>query len=178
LFFPGTILHELSHLLMAGILLVPVGTMELFPKIEGDYVKLGSVQVAQTDIFRRFFIGAAPFLFGTGLLLSLLFFAAQNNLFSNTLYVCLLAYSVFEIGNTMFSSRKDMEGALELLAVVGFFAIVFYFIGVRIPTINIVNFFNRPVITQVFQQGSLYLLIPLGIDLVIVGLLRLLPQRN
>ncbi|HZE87287.1 MAG TPA: hypothetical protein VE090_03720 [Methylomirabilota bacterium] len=177
LFFPGTILHELSHLLMAGILFVPVGTMELFPKVEGDYVKLGSVQIAQTDIFRRFLIGAAPFLFGTSLLLGLLFFAAQNNLFSNYLYSALLAYAVFEIGNTMFSSRKDMEGAIELLGVVAFFGLVFYFVGFRLPALNLESFFGSPIVMQVFQKGSLFLLIPLGIDIILVGFLRLLNKR-
>jgi hypothetical protein len=177
LFFPGTVIHELAHFLMAGMLLVPVGHMEFWPKIEGDHVKLGSVSVAQTDIFRRFLIGSAPFLFGTTLLLGMLFFAAQNQLFSNTLYTIILGYVAFEIGNTMFSSRKDMEGALELLGVVAFFVLSFYFLGVRIPSINPEGFFNHPLVSEVFKQGSLYLLIPLGIDILILLLIRLIVRR-
>jgi hypothetical protein len=173
LFFPGTVIHELSHMMMAGILFVPVGQMELWPKIEGDYVKLGSVTVAHTDIFRRFLIGSAPFFLGTSLLLGMLFYAAQNHLFSATLYIVLLGYAAFEIGNTMFSSRADMEGALELLGVVLFFVLVFFFLGVRIPAFNPESFFQAPMIHEVFQQGTIFLLIPLGLDMLVVLLLRL-----
>src|SRR5438045_1842305 len=73
LFFPGTVIHELSHAIMAGLLFVHTGHIELWPKLEGQHVKLGSVAIAHTDIFRRFLIGAAPFFFGTTLLLGLLF---------------------------------------------------------------------------------------------------------
>lgn len=164
LFFPGTVLHEISHFLMAGLLFVPVGQIEFIPKIEGSHVKLGSVQIAQTDIFRRFLIGAAPFLFGTLLLLGILSYAANNNLFSNTWFIVLMGYLAFEIGNTMFSSKKDMEGALELLAVVLFFGILFYFLGLRFPQAALTDFFTHPTVMSMFQQGSLYLLIPLGIN--------------
>jgi len=173
LFFPGTIIHELSHYFMAGILFVPVGTIEFIPKLEGDSVKLGSVQVAETDIFRRFLIGAAPFLFGVSLLLAVLFYAAAAHLFENQWFIIGMLYVAFQIGNTMFSSKKDMEGALELFGVVLFFLIVFYFLGVRIPSFNPKVFFDIPLVTQVFKQGSLFLLVPLGIDLLIILLVRL-----
>src|SRR6185369_4731936 len=166
LFFPGTIIHELSHYFMAGILFVPVGTIEFIPKLEGDSVKLGSVQVAETDIFRRF-------LFGVSLLLAVLFYAAAAHLFENQWFIIGMLYVAFQIGNTMFSSKKDMEGALELFGVVLFFLIVFYFLGVRIPSFNPKVFFDIPLVTQVFKQGSLFLLVPLGIDLLIILLVRL-----
>lgn len=172
LFFPGTLFHELSHALMAGILFVPIGTIDLLPRIQEDGVKLGSVQIAKTDPFRRFFIGTAPFLFGTLFLLGVLFYAAQNNLFNNYWMILLIGYLVFEIGNTMFSSKKDMEGAIELLVVVLFFALIFYLIGFRVslsPSI----LFENPLVVQVLQQGMLYLLIPLGIDICIITIMKL-----
>jgi len=178
LFFPGTVLHEVSHFLMAGLLFVPVGHVELWPKLEGNYVKLGSVQIAQTDIFRRFLIGVAPFLFGTVLLVGMLFYAAQNNLFDNKWFTLLLGYAAFEIGNTMFSSKKDMEGALELFAAFLVFAIIFYFLGVRIPAINFDAIFANQIITQVFKQGTMILLIPLGIDVLLFAILSLLARKN
>ena len=173
LFFPGTIIHELSHYFMAGILFVPVGAIELIPKLEGDHVKMGSVQVAETDIFRRFLIGAAPFLFGVSLLLGLLFYGAAVHLFANQWFTIAMLYVAFQIGNTMFSSKKDMEGALELFGVVLFFVIVFYFLGVRIPSFNPELLFGNPTAIQMFKQGSLFLLLPLGIDLLIILLVRL-----
>lgn len=173
LFFPGTIIHELSHYFMAGILFVPVGRIELTPKLEGDHVKLGSVAIAETDIFRRFLIGAAPFLFGVSLMLGLLFYAVHAQLLTNQWITVGMLYSVFQIGNTMFSSKKDMEGALELFGVIMFFLIVFYFLGIRIPSFNPQLIFDNPTVAEVFKQGSLFLLVPLGIDLLIIILLRL-----
>jgi len=178
LFFPGTVIHEISHFLMAGILFVPVGHVELWPKVEGNYIKLGSVQIAQTDIFRRFLIGAAPFLFGTLLLLVMLFYAAQNNLFNNQWFALLLGYAAFEIGNTMFSSNKDMEGALELLAALLLFGVIFYFLGVRLPSISFESFFRNELITQVFKNGTIYLLVPLGINVALLTILSLLARRR
>src|SRR5579859_1313470 len=71
LFLPGVIVHELSHMFMASLLFVRVGTIEFLPQIHGDTVKLGSVQVARTDPFRRLLIGVAPLLGGMGILLLL-----------------------------------------------------------------------------------------------------------
>lgn len=175
LFFPGTLIHELSHFLMAALLFVPVGEIDLWPKIEngGNTVKLGSVQIAQTDIFRRFLIGAAPFVFGILLLLGILFYGVSSQLFNQTWFVILMVYLAFEIGNTMFSSKKDMEGALELFGVIIFFVIIFYFLGVRIPSFDPKVFFDNPTVTQVFKQGSLFLLVPLGIDILVLALLRI-----
>lgn len=176
LFFPGTVIHELSHALMAGLLGVRVGTMEFVPVIEGDSVKLGSVQVAQSDFFRRFLIGAAPFLFGTSILLGILYYASQNNLFNTTWIVILIGYVVFEIGNTMFSSKKDMEGALELFGTIIVLTLVFYFLGVRLPAFNPDIIFEHPIVKDVLQKGSLFLLVPIALDIIVIGLLKALKR--
>ena len=168
LFFPGTVLHELSHALMAGLLGVHVGEMEFVPRADGEHVKLGSVQIGHTDPFRRFFIGAAPFIVGTLILLGILFYTVQNHFFGSYLLVILVGYLVFEIGNTMFSSKKDMEGALELFGTIITLIIVFYLLGLRLPAMNPNSIFDQPLIQEVFRQGSLFLLVPLAIDAVII----------
>jgi len=175
LFFPGTVIHELSHLFMAAMLFVPVGHMELWPKVEeeGNNVKMGSVAIAETDIFRRFLIGAAPFLLGVSLLLGLLFYSVSNDLLSNYWIIAGLLYVAFEIGNTMFSSAKDMEGALELFGAILLFFIILYFLGIRIPSFRPELIFGHPTVVEVFKQGSIFLLVPLGLDLLVLLLLRL-----
>lgn len=172
LFFPGTFFHELAHALFALLLRVSVKGMEFVPKINGETVKLGSVQIIQTDPIRRFFIGAAPFLLGTITLLGILFFAAQHQFFHNSVVTIIVGYLVFEIGNTMFSSKKDMEGALELFATMIFLIIVCYLLGIRIASFNPNVVLSQPIILEVFKRGSLFLLIPLAIDTIIVLLLR------
>jgi hypothetical protein len=172
LFFPGTIIHEFSHALFARLLGVRVGTMEFVPKAEDEHVKLGSVQVAHTDPVRRFLIGAAPFFLGIVIILGLLFYAVQNRLFDNTLPVILIGYAVFEISNTMFSSRKDMEGALELFAVIMLLIIIFYLLGIRLPSFSPDTFLAKPPVREVFKRGSLFLLVPLTVDTVIILLFR------
>jgi hypothetical protein len=176
LFFPGTVIHELAHAITAGVMGVRVGTMEFVPTIEGDRVKLGSVQVAQTDFFRRFLIGAAPFFIGTAILLAILFYASQNNLYENYWMILLIGYLVFEIGNTMFSSKKDMEGALELFATIIILVIIFYFLGVRLPEFNPDIIFENPVVKETLQKGSLFLLVPIIIDLVLISLIKLIKR--
>ena len=65
LFFPGVLLHEGSHFLMAKILRVPTGRVSLIPQsIEGNRLRLGFVETGQTDILRDALIGTAPLLAG------------------------------------------------------------------------------------------------------------------
>lgn len=176
LFFPGTVVHEIAHALAASLLGVAVGNMEFIPKLEGERVKLGSVQVGHTDPLRRFLIGAAPFFVGTLLLLAILYFAVQQDWFANYLLTILIGYIVFEIGNTMFSSKKDMDGALELLGVVIVLVIICYFLGVRLPAFNPSALLDQPLPMKMFKQGSLFLLIPLAIDALVILLFH--PRRK
>jgi hypothetical protein len=178
LFFPGTFVHELSHYLMAVFLNVRVGDMEFMPEVQEHGVKMGSVSIAHTDPFRRLLIGMAPFLFGTAIILSLLYFGAQYDLFNNFWYIILTGYAVFEIGNTMFSSRKDMEGALELLIVLFVLTIILYLTGLRLPAIDPNVLFGHPIIKQIFEKGSLFLLAPLVIDIIFITLLSFFHRRK
>ncbi len=159
LFFPGTFIHEMSHFLTGLFLLVPVGKVELFPKIEEDGVKMGSVGIGKTDPVRRTLIGVAPVLFGLAIILGSVFYVFVNNLFSTPLVLIILAYIVFEVGNTMFSSKKDLEGALAVFATAGIIYLFLYIFGLRVN-------FNLNI--EVIKQACLFLLVPIVIDLVVV----------
>lgn len=162
-------MHELAHLLTAALLLVPVGHIEFFPKVTEHGVKLGSVAIAKTDVIRRAIIGFAPVLFGTAIILGLLYYLTiPGALFLQNGWVKFVVafYVLFEVGNTMFSSQKDVEGTLELVGVVGIIVVALLFIGIRPPE-GIVGFFNSPTFIEVCKRASLFLLAPLGVDVVL-----------
>jgi hypothetical protein len=73
LFFPGVLLHEASHYLVAFLLGVHVGGFSLVPRLlpqtkaksgKNARLQLGYVETAQTNIVRDALIGAAPLIFG------------------------------------------------------------------------------------------------------------------
>lgn len=65
LFFPGVLLHEFSHFLIAQILFVPVGRVSLIPQSTRDgRLQLGFVETKKTDMLRDSLIGASPLIIG------------------------------------------------------------------------------------------------------------------
>lgn len=74
LLLPGTVVHEVSHWLVARLLGVPASRPSIRPQVRGDNVVLGYVQVAQTDPIRQSLIGAAPIVVGSVLIV----WIAQN----------------------------------------------------------------------------------------------------
>lgn len=167
LFFPGTVLHEVAHYLMACLLVVPAGNMVLFPRLEGNGVRLGSVAIQKTDPFRRMLIGVAPFLFGSTILFCLLALALKEEYPIISFPMFAIGYVVFEIGNTMFSSKKDMEGAIELIGAFLILGILLYIFGLRIPE-EFFIFLNSSDATTLFQKGSILIGVPILLDLFII----------
>lgn len=175
-FLPGTIIHEFSHAIMARLLLVPVGKMELMPQLSGESLKLGSVQVGKTDYIRGFFIGVAPFISGTAIILGLLFFSLQYGWFSIWWIGMLIIYAIFVVSNTMFSSKKDMEGAVQFFVIIGIVIGALYLLGFRINTIDW-SFLKGLQISEYIMLSMKYLLVPLGIDLSLIVVSRVLTKR-
>jgi hypothetical protein len=65
LFFPGVLLHEFSHFVMAKLLNVRTGGFSLIPHALPDgRLQLGYVETEKTDVVRDSLIGAAPLLAG------------------------------------------------------------------------------------------------------------------
>jgi hypothetical protein len=66
IFFPGVVLHELSHFLMAKLLGVRTGKFSVIPQATGDgYLTMGYVETERSDIVRDSLIGLAPIIAGT-----------------------------------------------------------------------------------------------------------------
>lgn len=63
--FPGILVHELSHWLMAKLLGLKVKLPDLYPKRRGKHIRLGSVTVSSGGHLRDSIVGMAPFLFGS-----------------------------------------------------------------------------------------------------------------
>ncbi len=169
LFLPGTFVHEVSHFLSALFLLVPVGNMQLVPKIDEESVRLGSVSIAKTDPLRRFLIGGAPLYIGVSIIIAIFYFASFQWLMDNPIYALLIFYVVFTVSGSMFSSKRDMEGLWGFVFVVLFFLICLWFLGVEI---DISNFLSR--FSEVFESASLFLTIPILIDIFVISIL---PKR-
>jgi hypothetical protein len=65
LFFPGVLLHELSHYVTARLLGVRTGRFSLLPApLPDGRLRLGFVETASVDFIRDALIGAAPLLTG------------------------------------------------------------------------------------------------------------------
>ncbi|MEX2007507.1 MAG: hypothetical protein WD992_01925 [Candidatus Levyibacteriota bacterium] len=171
LFFPGVVIHELSHMFAAGILFVPVGNIDLLPKLKEDgELRLGSVMIGKTDIVRRALIGIAPLLVGLGVVLGIPFLLKDQATF---LYSAVAVYLLFEVGNTMFSSKKDLEGILELVVVLAILVLTLYIANLRWPIDAFVSLLNTEPALRFFNQINTFLLWTLVIDVVAIAVLKL-----
>jgi len=170
IFLPGTIIHELAHLFTAAIMFVPVGRIAILPEVDGEEIHLGSVEIGQTDILRRTLIGVAPLLLGLAVIMGILWLS-MDNLSTGPIWQKLLGlYLIFQIGNSMFSSRKDMEEVLLFL--VGLMAVSLailagiYFLGLMPGLLNFLNN-DFTAFQKFFLQADIFLLVPLGINIVL-----------
>lgn len=73
LMLPGTLIHELSHFIVAKLLGVRTGRISLRPRPspDGHWWQLGNIRVAETDIVRGSLIGLAPLLVGSVVLVGI-----------------------------------------------------------------------------------------------------------
>jgi hypothetical protein len=162
IFFPGTLIHELSHFFLAMMLFLPVVGLDIFPKFEGQSIKLGSVHYIKKDFLRGLIVGIAPF-FG-----AILFFWAVSHLPMNIFSY----YLIFVVSSTMFSSKKDLEDLLYLIPLILIIGVVFYIFNIS-PTL----FFNQLTVNKFFigfiNTINHYLFISLISNLLIFGILRI-----
>lgn len=175
IFLPGTIFHELAHFFVAKLLFVYAGRIQLLPKLEKHEIKMGTVEIGKTDIFRRFLIGSAPFILGSMTIVLSINYALHYSLFNNYWFLLGILYLIFQIGNSMFSSKKDMEGTLELMLVICVLLLFLYFLGIRISFTELLQ--NERLI-EILQKISLYLAFPILVDLVLLFLLHILTKNS
>lgn len=179
IFLPGTFVHEFAHALMARLLRVPVGHLELWPEVEEQTIKLGSVQIAQTDRLRRSLIGVAPVLIGliliVGSLFGLIYYFSSGGV-APWWAIGIYLYLLFVIGNTMFSSRKDLEGAVGVLSLILIISLSLYLLLVsKSPMLEQLIF--NPTTNAVIIRANLNLLALIFADLILVLLIKAALRR-
>lgn len=184
LLYPGTVIHELSHLIVALILFVPVKHLELYPQIEDGQIRAGSVTTTQCDIVRRTLIGIAPLFVGITtlyLLTTMLLPGTQDHSFfqniSNFKFQISnlgILYLIFSVSASMFSSKKDLEsftivGPLLLLVVT-----LLYFTGFQFEVLGL--YIEN--MSWLFQNVSLVLCLPVAIHSILFVLLSFIKPNG
>jgi hypothetical protein len=149
LFLPGVFLHELSHFVVAKILLVRTGKFSIFPKSLPDgRLQLGYVETARSDAVRDSLIGAAPLIVGTlfvayvaiyHLQMRVLWDSFRNGQFDlfwlgiralpRVQDFYLWFYLVFAVSSTMMPSESDRHAWLELVISIGVLVLIALVVG-------------------------------------------------
>ncbi len=134
IFFPGVLLHELSHFLMAKLLFVPTGKFSLIPQAQANgKLRLGYVETASGGFIRDALIGAAPLVTGclfvayAGIyhlhllpLWNVIRLADANGFLSVLMAIpnapdfWLWFYLIFTVSSTMMPSESDRHAWLPL----------------------------------------------------------------
>lgn len=181
LFLPGVFLHEFAHLLMAQALWVKGLHVEFKPVLHDGGLKLGSATITRCDPVRRLLIGLAPVLAGASVLILLTMQVAdlyKESIPQNWPLLILFLYGVFVVANTMFSSKKDMEGGVGLLVLAAILIGVFEFAGVRVVGITMA-LLNHQNVVNVLPRLAVLFAVPVIINVIFVGVsLRFLEFEN
>lgn len=179
IFLPGTLIHEMAHLLTAGVLLVPVGDISLLPEIKEGGVKLGHVEIAKTDPIRRSVIGFAPVFAGLGILVGIIYYASSQFFQKGDYPIWLIAvlfYLMVVIGNTMFSSKKDLEGSLAVVVIFSSTVAAVYLLGFD----EFFTFLKRNLIDNnsgFYKNFAYFLGLPVVLDLLVYILAKILVKK-
>lgn len=179
IFLPGTLIHEMAHLLTAGVFLVPVGDISILPQIKEEGVKLGHVEIQKTDPIRRSLIGFAPVFVGLGMLTGMIYFSSSQ-FFDKGIYplwlIAVLFYLEVVIGNTMFSSRKDLEGTLGVVVVLISILGALYLLGFE----SFFSFLKNNLIDShlgFYKNFAYFLVIPVIGDILVYILAKFLVKK-
>ncbi|MBI2593371.1 hypothetical protein HYW44_01900 [Candidatus Daviesbacteria bacterium] len=169
----------MAHLLTAGVLLVDVGEISLLPEIKEEGVKLGHVEIQKTDPIRRMLIGFAPVFVGLAILAGIIFYSSANFFQKGDYPIWLIAvmcYLMVVIGNTMFSSKKDLEGSLAVVVIFSSVAAAVYLLGFD----EFFTFLKRNLIDNnlgFYQNFTYFLGLPVVLDLLVYSLAKLLVKK-
>ena len=177
IFLPGTVLHEITHFLVAAATGTRTGKVEIFPEnLEEEWeaeetgkgITLGYVQTQRLNPIRGFLVGMAPFFFGLAFLIwlaSLLqtsFEAGNYSLFALELYL------FFTIANSFFPSWSDIKQTLPLIVILLIAGVVALFFGFQLQITPGPQFWG------LIDSLNFALLISVILNTLVLGILLLL----
>ncbi len=177
-FLPGTFIHEISHLLAAILLLVPVEKFGFLPRLvgyntskknsrnRGDFV-LGNVVIAKIDPVRRFLIGIAPLILGLGLIFILIYSTSMIRIIDARWRYIFLGFLIFQIANSMFSSRKDLNWLFILFILLLLLVFLLTFLRINLFA-TISNFKLNQNYLELLKKANIFLFVPIFMDLVVL----------
>lgn len=165
IFLPGTIIHELSHWIVAEILQVKTGEITIFPDTQTDQStqRLGSVATVRTDPFRGFLIGLAPFITGLGILaiLGRLLQLGWGNY--AWWQLALIIYGIMVISNSMMISKEDRRTWPFMIVTLILLLIVMYRMQLTLsPSISLLA-------SNTMTKLNMVLGVTAGFNLVMIG---------
>lgn len=168
-YLPGTIIHELAHLLVAMVLMLKIRDIKIFPEFEKNYIKLGSVHYEKKDFIRGIIVGIAPFIVGIIFCLSLAYLKIfpSDNIFINTVFI----YIIFTITSTMFSSKQDLVDLVYLIPLLIIVIGVIYIFNIRIDLFLQNKIFIER-ITYFTQSINMYFFLSIIINIMFIIIFR------
>ena len=139
IFLPGTLIHEISHFLVAALTGARTGKIEIFPEYLEDkldekstHVALGSVQTQKLNPIQGFLVGIAPFISGMALLIWLASLL-QTSFTARDVWLLLLeGYLFFTVANSFFPSWSDIKQALPFVIISLVVTLLAWYFGFQI----------------------------------------------
>jgi hypothetical protein len=84
---------------------------------------------------------------------------------------------IFAVGNTLFSSKKDLEGTIELLVASGFILCALFILNASF-WYGFLQFLQKKELANFFKSADIFLIAPVLIDLIIVSIIGVFIRKR
>lgn len=175
IFLPGTIIHEVSHFLVAAFTGARTGRIEIFPEYLEEDVKggknsvtLGYVQTQTLNPIQGFLVGVAPFVSGIILLVYLTSLIQDAYLAQNYRRIIIEGYFFFTIANSFFPSWSDIKQALPLVVISLVALAAAWLLGFQ------VLYSLSPEVNLLIDSLTVSITASVGINLVLIAILMII----
>lgn len=187
-FLPGILLHEAAHWIVAKLLGLKTGKFRVWPKKQGKYIGMGSVNVSSGGVLMDSLVGMAPLMVGSILIAFIgaqaletpqITAAWEQGMWSGGLAAVvqaleqpdglLWAYLTFVVANAMMPSASDREPVKPLLLYIGIAALLYFLLD--LPSTYVTSVLKW--LVAPFQLLTSALFFTLILDIILLFLLYL-----